>query len=226
MSDNHPEQQGIKVSTIVGDGVMSAPSDEAVNNLALWNQVCNTEESTTKEVEYGKRRFTAIDASYQRKRATSMWGPYGTSWGLRDCRWGYVPSEGEPRELWLEAMFFWLGGDPFHISSDIRWEAGKDCRKKLQTDVLTKALSYLGFNADVFEGRFDDNKYVASPKTDTGEETAAKAVQAITEATDVATVDKYEDAIKRRGLKSYHVNLVVEAANSRRSILQQEESFQ
>ena len=30
--------------------------------------------------------------------------------------------------------------------------------------MLTKGLSKLGFNADVFMGRFDDNKYVNTPK--------------------------------------------------------------
>ena len=33
--------------------------------------------------------------------------------------------------------------------------------KKCSTDALTKGLSALGFNADVFLGKFDDNKYVA-----------------------------------------------------------------
>ena len=32
--------------------------------------------------------------------------------------------------------------------------------KKVATDALTKGLSKLGFNADVFMGMFDDNKYV------------------------------------------------------------------
>ena len=35
-----------------------------------------------------------------------------------------------------------------------------DCMKKATTDGLTKCLTYLGFNADVFLGKFDDNKYV------------------------------------------------------------------
>ena len=39
-----------------------------------------------------------------------------------------------------------------------------DCIKKVATDALTKGLSKLGFNADVFMGRFDDNKYVNTPK--------------------------------------------------------------
>ena len=36
-----------------------------------------------------------------------------------------------------------------------------DAVKKVATDALTKGLSRLGFNSDVFEGLFDDNKYVA-----------------------------------------------------------------
>jgi len=36
-----------------------------------------------------------------------------------------------------------------------------DAYKKASTDGLTKLLSHLGFNADVFLGMFDDNKYVA-----------------------------------------------------------------
>jgi hypothetical protein len=39
-----------------------------------------------------------------------------------------------------------------------------DCVKKVATDALTKGLSKLGFNADVFLGLYDDNKYVAGAK--------------------------------------------------------------
>ena len=39
-----------------------------------------------------------------------------------------------------------------------------DFAKKIETDALTKALSKLGFNADVFMGRFDDTKYVLEMK--------------------------------------------------------------
>ena len=33
--------------------------------------------------------------------------------------------------------------------------------KKLETDALTKAISKLGFNADIFMGKFDDTRYLA-----------------------------------------------------------------
>ena len=38
----------------------------------------------------------------------------------------------------------------------------EDYAKKVATDALTKGLSKWGFNADVFEGKFDDDKYVKS----------------------------------------------------------------
>ena len=39
-----------------------------------------------------------------------------------------------------------------------------DFAKKVETDTLTKALSKLGFNADIFLGKFDDTKYVEQMK--------------------------------------------------------------
>ena len=47
-----------------------------------------------------------------------------------------------------------------------------DCIKKVATDALTKGLSKLGFNADVFMGRFDDNKYVDASGQKLGVDTA------------------------------------------------------
>jgi hypothetical protein len=40
----------------------------------------------------------------------------------------------------------------------------EDAPKKAMTDGLTKALSHLGFNADVFLGKFDGNKYTSDDK--------------------------------------------------------------
>jgi hypothetical protein len=42
----------------------------------------------------------------------------------------------------------------------------EEAPKKSLTDALSKALSWLGFSADVHTGRYDDNKYVNSLKQD------------------------------------------------------------
>ena len=66
-----------------------------------------------------------------------------------------------------EAQFFYRNENTqngeFPITSAIMYisdkgKADDDFAKKLETDMITKALSRLGFNADVFMGMFDDNK--------------------------------------------------------------------
>jgi len=144
-------------------------AEKPKDKMELWNLVCVTDVSITKEVDEGGRKYHTIDAQHQIKKATEMWGPMGTAWGLKNLVWGEVgklkttfgkkaiPIVG-PAEITLSAIFYSPEGE-FEIGSDIYWRPDGDSRKKLRTDVLTKALSNLGFNSDVFEGKFDGNKY-------------------------------------------------------------------
>jgi uncharacterized short protein YbdD (DUF466 family) len=131
------------------------------DEMKLWNSVCETDPDSTKQVNDGRRRFTAIDAYSQIKRATELWGPYGGKWKLTDVEIG----EGPARQLCcLKGTFVYPGGD-FFVMNAIKHTSNQDivdadCLKKLETDTITKALSKLGFNADVFLGLYDDNRYV------------------------------------------------------------------
>lgn len=128
-------------------------------NLELWEQVCTTDPSHTKKVNQ-RGGFTAINATYQMRQATEQWGPYGSKWGVKDCNYIYVRDEkNKILEIALEAVFYYPSGS-FQLSADTRYAAGQDCRKKVLTDLTTKALSKLGFSADVFLGMYDDNKYI------------------------------------------------------------------
>ena len=133
--------------------------------MDLWNQVCTTDPAVTKHVTQ-RGGFTAICAQSQIKRATELWGPYGSTWGVRSLTWGEIrDAAGEVVEVTLDAEFFYPHEEraSFPISSDAAYKAGTDTRKKLLTDITTKALSKLGFNSDVFEGKLDDNKYTEAP---------------------------------------------------------------
>lgn len=132
------------------------------DKLELWNKVCETNPADTKQVSFG-RKFTAIDAYSQIRSATKQFGAYGENWGIREINHTFVPGT----TMVLAVGTFFIPNGESVISSSIFYvsEKGKpddDFAKKLETDMITKALSRLGFNADVFLGKFDDNKYVAA----------------------------------------------------------------
>jgi len=149
-------------------------SEDKKDNMKLWKQVCRTDPAITKKIEYGKRKFTAIDAQAQIKRATEIWGPYGSTWGVRSCKYGQIGNKEDRMDAMLQAIFYYPEGE-FDIATDLKYRVGNDTAKKLLTDLTTKALSKLGFNSDVFEGKFDDDKYVAELKNGNQPEPISKA---------------------------------------------------
>lgn len=136
---------------------------EENKNMELWNKVCETDPAITKHVNQ-RGGFTAIDAQAQIKRATELWGPYGGKWGVKNCSYTHIYSDGKPIEVMLTGVFYFPDGE-FEIATDIAFRPGGECCKKLLTDLTTKALSKDGFNSDVFEGKFDGNRYTDQNKT-------------------------------------------------------------
>lgn len=147
-----------------------------MDNLRIWKEVEKTDRKFTKEVSYGKRKFTSIQAQYQRKRATFQFGPYGSTWGVRNCKFEYIREPFIEKgtviekivEIVLTAEFYYPDNGEeksFELSVDAQYSPGSDSRKKILTDLTTKALSFLGFSADIFmdgksDDAFADNKYV------------------------------------------------------------------
>ena len=91
-------------------------------------------------------------------------GTAGTGWGCTVERIEYTPTNELAIlvRLWhgvRESYIEQWGQAGLYIDNNDTKKDG-DCFKKATTDGLTKCLSYLGFNADVFMGKFDDNKYV------------------------------------------------------------------
>jgi len=139
------------------------------DNMKLWDSVCETDPGDTKKVTFG-RGFTAIDAHSQIRNATEQFGPAGAGWG-----WEVVQVQYPPNDTVAILIRLWHGGHnpDNHIehwgqcglyTDKDKTRDDQECMKKATTDGLTKCLSYLGFNADVFLGKFDDNKYVAEMK--------------------------------------------------------------
>jgi len=148
------------------------------DNMYLWEQVKETDPRHTTEVNM-RGGFTSIGAQYQLRQATKIWGTYGDRWGVEDVKYEYMESDGTVVEVIITAQFFYPNTDDqkvsFYISSDMAYSIDNDTRKKLMTDITTKALSKLGFGADVFMGLFDDNKYVSELKEKIAAEDGTKA---------------------------------------------------
>jgi len=133
------------------------------DNMELWNSVEVTDPKYTKKVNQ-RGGFTAIGAQYQLMRATETFGPMGAGWGVKT---EHIQKWEDVGLAVYEATLWYVIGDKEHyipIHSAIKYHSNgrvdDDFYKKVATDALTKGLSKLGFNADVFMGKFDDNKYV------------------------------------------------------------------
>ena len=138
-------------------------------NIEFWESVSKTDPKFTKEIRNGGRKMTAINAQYQLMNATKKWGKYGDKWGLRDIKLNYIDNLDKGQILCVSNAVFEYPEGKFEIGSSIFVQQfvkqsylsiDSDFLKKLETDMLTKSLSKLGFNADVFLGKYDDNKYV------------------------------------------------------------------
>jgi len=160
------------------------------DNMDLWNKYGVTDPRHTKEVGFG-RKFTAIDAYYQIMRATEAFGPFGQGWGWdseEDVVVAVGPN-GKTSTLAKVKLTLWYRPKPeatvattgpviaMNLLVSSKDVPDEEAFKKATTDALTKALSYLGFSADVFMGKFDDNRYVAALKESFSKADVAKAAE-------------------------------------------------
>ena len=134
------------------------------SNLKLWKSVEKTDPKHTKQANVKGNKLTSIKPQYQIYNATAEWGSYGGKWGFKNIRLNY-----ELKDYGLivfEAVFYYPDGEFEIINTISIWRDNAKTKiddefaKKVETDTLTKCLSKLGFNADVFMGRFDDLRYV------------------------------------------------------------------
>tara|TARA_R100001440_G_scaffold42329_1_gene62011 strand:- start:2874 stop:3326 length:453 start_codon:yes stop_codon:yes gene_type:complete len=141
-------------------------------NLELWNEVSTSDKKYLKDVSYGQRKFTAIDAHYQIKAMTQKFGPVGGGWGYSVDT--IIHNLSPDDTVVIANVSVWHSGSPNNVFGPVsgckslmrNGKVDEDAPKKAMTDGLTKALSHLGFNADVFLGEFDGNKYTDKDKPD------------------------------------------------------------
>ena len=136
-----------------------------MNNLDLWDKVKETDPKYTKPAKIGGMTITAIAPQYQIMLATEQFGTYGEGFGFKSIELDYSLIDRFNLVVFKGVFFHPKGQFEIINSSKMYMDRAQsmvdaDFAKKIETDALTKALSKLGFNADVFMGRFDDTKYV------------------------------------------------------------------
>lgn len=155
-------------------------------NLRLWSQVEQTHPDFVRGFS-GSDGFngTGINPTYLVWKATQMFGPVGIGWGYDIVKEEYV--KGAPLGfdadgnmygtvlIHIVQLKFWFkmqdgtkgevthfGGTTFIGKGEYGIFTDEDAPKKSVTDALGKCMSMAGFSADVYMGRYDDQKYVAA----------------------------------------------------------------
>jgi hypothetical protein len=138
-------------------------------NRRIWDRVKITDPRETKQAQLpGGFKCTAVDMGYLLERATEAFGPCGQGFG-----WTFPFPPFAAGEMAVVSMRFWYL-DPedgsraeFDVvaSSDlfIRRKDGNqvdtDGFKKATTDGLKQALKKVGFMADIYAGKFEEDGY-------------------------------------------------------------------
>ena len=136
-------------------------------NMTLWDSVKKTDPEYTKAVRM-RGGYTSISPQYQIMKATEQFGSYGSGWGFEsiELNLDHVESLGL---VMVKAVFFYVvAGEKSTFPINNSWavkmgdRVDDDFAKKAETNTMSKALSKLGFSADIFMGEFDNPDYVES----------------------------------------------------------------
>ena len=146
----------------------------------LWDSAFKTDPSATKKANVNGQSITSISGMHMIHRATETFGPMGIGWGVVTLKESYVDggailtdegvsignaiSHTVHVKLWYElegkkGEVEAYGCTPYVYRSKHGSTTDMEAPKKSFTDATKKALSMLGFSADIFMGMFDDLDY-------------------------------------------------------------------
>lgn len=138
------------------------------DNMKHWDKLSKSDPKYLKKVSFGSRSFTAIDPQYQVRLMTEEFGPIGIGWGWDSKLEHITVSNGDV--VVMAHVSVWLGNQSQRWGDFVgcrkffdaaKGRLAEDAPKMAVTDGLTKAVSHVGCNADVFLGEMDGNKYAA-----------------------------------------------------------------
>lgn len=210
----------------------------STNNMRIWEQVQTTDTRYTKNAEVGGQKITSLNGTALVMKATEMFGPVGIGWGWKvleerfDDGHEVFAGEGDKRiclgreightvkiQLWFiqdgqRGEVEQYGCTRYQYKTKYGMTTDGEAPKKSLTDAIKKALSMLGFSADVFLGMFDDVNYVqqlqAEQAIEQAEDREAEIEKQKQERLDFLknTIDTMQGAQSLQELKKIHDHAV------------------
>lgn len=140
------------------------------DNLNIWEKFEDIDPKFTKAITGKAYKGTSPNPQYVIKCLTEMFGPVGQGFGWRVVAEAFEPL-GQEVLHWCRIEFWHTDrANTFESYGQTKaaygTNAGKfmvdeDAPKKSLTDAIIKAASHIGIAANIFLGRWDDQKYVA-----------------------------------------------------------------
>lgn len=151
------------------------------DNLNIWNRFADIDPKFTKAITGRDYGGTSPNPQYVIMCLTEMFGPCGKGFG-----WSVLAEEfkemGGTFLHWCRIRFWWKDEDGEHsveeygqtkaayVTSSGKMRVDEDAPKKSLTDAIIKGASHIGVAANIFLGRWDDQKYVAEVNREFREE--------------------------------------------------------
>lgn len=142
------------------------------DNLQIWNRFADIDPKFTKPISGRDYGGTSPNPQYVIMCLTEMFGPCGKGFG-----WSVLAEDfkemGGTYLHWCRIRFWWKDEDGEHsveeygqtkaayVTSSGKMRVDEDAPKKSLTDAIIKGSSHIGVAANIFLGRWDDQKYVA-----------------------------------------------------------------
>lgn len=140
------------------------------DNLKLWDAHADIDPKFTKQITGKAYRGTSPSPQYVIKCLTDLFGPVGIGFGWRVVAEAFQPL-GEETLHWCRIEFWHTDrANTFEAYGQTKaayptksggFMVDEDAPKKSLTDAIVKAASQIGIAANIFLGRWDDQKYVA-----------------------------------------------------------------
>ena len=157
------------------------------DNKALWKRAFTTDPKAVKAITGKQYSGNSPKPYWIIERLTDEFGPCGLGWGFSILNERFERFS-DTDTLHVAVVRFWyvLDGQRGELEQVGQTKASyttskgsflldEDAPKKSVTDALVKCASYLGFAGDIFSGRWDDSRYVASANKEWREREKAEA---------------------------------------------------